>query len=191
MPNIFIPADLTVKVGQTIQVPVKIDDATGALAFNFTIIYDNNVVEFIRVERGDVTRNFPGFISNSLINDRIRVGLDQPSPLPQGTGEGSLAIFTFKVKETASPGSTNFSIVDPRFNIQPLPGSTVPVTINSLFSIAIPDNLTSNPGETITVPVTLNGATGVDSINLRINYNSAITLTGVTKGQLPEGLDLL
>jgi hypothetical protein len=184
MPNIFIPADLRVKVGQTIQVPVNIDDATGALAFDFTITYDNNLVEFIDVQKGDVTRNFPGFISNPL-NDRIRVALDQREPLPQGTGSGSLSIFTFKVKETASPGSTNFSIVDPRFNIQRLSDSTVPVTITSLFSIVIPD-LTTNPGEIITVPVTLNGATGVDSIDLRINYNSAITLTGVTKGQLPE-----
>jgi uncharacterized protein YkwD len=52
--------------------------------------------------------------------------------------------------------------------------------VNTLFSIAIPDNLTINPGQIITVPVNLNGATGVDFINLRINYDSAITLTETT-----------
>ncbi|WP_414521375.1 cohesin domain-containing protein, partial [Umezakia ovalisporum] len=61
---------------------------------------------------------------------------------------------------------------------------------NDDFSIAIADDLTSNPGETITVPVTLNGATGVDSINFTINYNSAITLTQVNRGNLPQGLTL-
>ncbi|MDH6097659.1 cohesin domain-containing protein, partial [Anabaenopsis sp. FSS-46] len=181
MPNIFIPTDLTVKVGENIQVPVNIDDATGALAFNFTIIYDNNLVEFINVEKGNLTSNFLNFLSNPQ-NDRILVSIDQNEPLPSGSGSGSIAIFTFKVSEDALPGNTNFSVVNPVFNIQRLPNSTVPVTITSLFSIAIADNLTSNPGETITVPVTLNGATGVDSINFTINYNSAITLTGVNRG---------
>ncbi|MFB2736805.1 Ig-like domain-containing protein, partial [Umezakia ovalisporum] len=195
MPNIFIPADLTVKVGERIQVPINIDDATGAFAFNFTITYDNNLVDFISVEEGDLIKDLKDLKEWALTrplnppSDRIPVGLDTATPLPQNSS-GSIAIFTFEVKETASPGNTNFSLVNPIFNIRSLPGSTVPVTITSLFSIAIADDLTSNPGETITVPVTLNGATGVDSINFTINYNSAITLTQVNRGNLPQGLTL-
>uniref|UniRef100_UPI0039C65ADA cohesin domain-containing protein n=1 Tax=Umezakia ovalisporum TaxID=75695 RepID=UPI0039C65ADA len=195
MPNIFIPADLTVKVGERIQVPINIDDATGAFAFNFTITYDNNLVDFISVEEGDLIKDLKDLKEWALTrplnppSDRIPVGLDTATPLPQNSS-GSIAIFTFEVKETASPGNTNFSLVNPIFNIRSLPGSTVPVTITSLFSIAIADDLTSNPGETITVPVTLNGATGVDSINFTINYNSAITLTQVNSGNLPQGLTL-
>ncbi|MDH6082323.1 Ig-like domain-containing protein, partial [Umezakia ovalisporum] len=195
MPNIFIPADLTVKVGERIQVPINIDDATGAFAFNFTITYDNNLVDFISVEEGDLIKDLKDLKEWALTrplnppSDRIPVGLDTATPLPQNSS-GSIAIFTFEVKETASPGNTNFSLVNPIFNIRSLPGSTVPVTITSLFSIAIADDLTSNSGETITVPVTLNGATGVDSINFTINYNSAITLTQVNRGNLPPGLTL-
>jgi 3-phytase len=40
--------------------------------------------------------------------------------------------------------------------------------------ISIPSNLSVNPGASITIPVNINDATGVESVDLTISYNTAL-----------------
>ncbi|WP_263973150.1 cohesin domain-containing protein, partial [Anabaenopsis elenkinii] len=311
MATVFIP-NQTVKPGETIEIPVNIDDATGVLGIYLEINYDTGLIDLNRIVAGDLLNSSPdpftivpniieaegiarvaifgitpltggeGSIakliltvpessSGEIILDLVRAQINeqpvgringvltiQPEEIPPGLaiaptnairleGNEGTTPFTFTVTRTGdttgtstanwavrgtgnnpataddfaggvfpsgtvtfAPGVTSQVItvnvsgdraieLDESFSITLSDPSNATITtasatgtiLNDDFSIAIADNLTSNPGETITVPVTLNGATGVDSINLRINYNSAITLTGVTKGQLPPGLDLL
>jgi hypothetical protein len=51
--------------------------------------------------------------------------------------------------------------------------------------ISIPSNLSVNPGASITIPVNINDATGVESVDLTISYNTALVdLTAVSNGTL-------
>ena len=51
--------------------------------------------------------------------------------------------------------------------------------------LSIPDNFSAVPGSTITVPVEINNATGIQSLDFTLNYNTAfLNLTAVNLGSL-------
>lgn len=49
-------------------------------------------------------------------------------------------------------------------------------------------NITAQNGETVTVPVTLSGNSGIAGAVIKISYDSRLTLTGVAKGSALSGL---
>ena len=54
-----------------------------------------------------------------------------------------------------------------------------------MATLSIASNLTANPGDSIVIPVNIDDATGVEAIDLTVNYDtSLLDLTAVTAGSL-------
>ncbi|MDH6097940.1 cohesin domain-containing protein, partial [Anabaenopsis sp. FSS-46] len=179
MATLFIP-NQTVKPGETIEIPINIDDATGVLGIDLEIKYDTALIDLNNIVLGDLNPNF-SIVPNIIEAEGIaRVAIFGTISLTEG--EGSIAKLRLTVPESSS-GEITLDLVTADINEQPVGTLTDGVlTIQQdviIPSLAIaPTNairLEGNEGLTpFTFTVTRTGdTTGTSSANWAVTSTSA------------------
>jgi len=88
------------KVGQEVRIPVKIQDAPNKVsAFGFTVSYNEDILEYIGHERGELTASFNLLDVNPFGSGQLIIGgVTSEGAIPQGAN-GTLVWLKFKVKQ--------------------------------------------------------------------------------------------
>ncbi|HOK80234.1 MAG TPA: cohesin domain-containing protein [bacterium] len=104
--KIYIPSDAQAAAGQEVIIPINIDNALEVGYFESKVWnWDNNILEFQRCEKGNLLFDDWGFTYETLNTGGVRIiGIGTKSFLPFESG--SLANIIFKVRGTASVGSS-------------------------------------------------------------------------------------
>ena len=162
--TVSIPGTAVNPGTETVQIPVNIDNATGVAGFQFTIVFDNNVLNATGAITGSLTNGWT-ILANVNTQGQIQVGGFSSNPITSGSG--SLCILQFNVVGTpASSTNLNFSVSKlTNLNAQQIAHSTQ----NGTFHIN---------GYSITGKVTLVGGTGqVTNVVLTLSEAHAKTTT--------------
>ena len=99
----FSMAHVSCNPGETVVVPVTISNNPGLCTARLLISYDSNVLELEGAENGNV---FAGGFQVGGDKKAIPYSVLWESATDPTVANGTLVRFTFKVKETAAPGST-------------------------------------------------------------------------------------
>ena len=92
-----------VRVGQEIQVPVRIEENPGVVSIEISVLYDETVLEWTAVTPGEYGGTFLGEVGDSLT-------WYAEDPRTDETKDGVFATLTFRVKEGAAAGTTQVSV---------------------------------------------------------------------------------
>ena len=162
--NVSIPASSGTS-GSTVQIPININDATGVAGFQFTVTFDNSVLNATGATTGSLTTGWT-IIPNTSNSGRIIVGGVAPDPRkPLTGGSGSLCVLKFNVVGVPSSATNlNFSVSKLSDNNGQLISHT---NQNGTFTVA---------GGTISGHVTLQGGTGqVTQVLITLSGDSSAT----------------
>jgi 3-phytase len=104
-PFVSIPASLRAMPGDTVTVPVTIDDASGLEAVDLSIGYDTALLELVAVRPGAVTAGATLVMGPLTPGGSLTAGLVLASPLTSSRG-GSLLELDYRVRPGAPSGPT-------------------------------------------------------------------------------------
>ncbi|MDD6763098.1 MAG: hypothetical protein PUD92_05635 [Clostridiales bacterium] len=205
--SIFVE-NTSVAVNEEILVPIKINNNTGICGATLSVSYDNSLVlKSISVGEalGSLIMTKPGNLASNPFN-LVFDGIEEDST------NGVIAYLCFNVMSES--GTYDISVTYEagdivNGNLEALEVETLggQVTVgtspgggtgdeggdnedvekhdNPIITIG---NVTANPVESIDVPVYMAGNTGICGTTLKIAYDEALTLTGITKGDALSGL---
>ncbi|HOV75815.1 MAG TPA: cohesin domain-containing protein [Candidatus Hydrogenedentes bacterium] len=107
--NIYLPSDLRALPGETLSVPIMIDNPEGLSGIELLVTYPPQLTSLVldSVERGSATQNFS--LEYVAGNGFVRIALSRDEALTGSKSPQSLAILHFTVSETA-PNNTNLPI---------------------------------------------------------------------------------
>lgn len=89
--------------GSVVEIPINIDNGSGIVGFQFSITFDNSILNLIGVIPGSLTQNWQIIINNTKPGEISIIGFEQQlTEISNGSGE--LCIMKFKV--VGSPGQT-------------------------------------------------------------------------------------
>ena len=107
--NIFInPIQLT--PDEFIEVPILIDNPFNIDTFGFDLLYPSEVLEFIKLERTELTEDFIQLEANKIGQGILRVGGYRSEPV-KNQSPSVLIAFVFRVIGEAQE-QTQFSIIN-------------------------------------------------------------------------------
>jgi VCBS repeat-containing protein len=124
-PQVNIPGDIKVTLGDTITVPVNTENADGVSSVQIRLAYDIQVLQVKEISRGTVTQDFGIFVAGDS-GGIIRI--DTSGMKPYKGYSGSLTEITFKVIGMPSTGKTTVDLQwvnlnDGHMVIQPEPAT--------------------------------------------------------------------
>jgi VCBS repeat-containing protein len=99
-PLVNIPADLVGSIGETITVPVNIDNAAALESVKLRLAYDPTMLELVDVNRGQLTRDFGFYIES---RERNSVYVDMATLQALEGGSGSLLELRFRIRAGTAP----------------------------------------------------------------------------------------
>ena len=177
-PFVHIPTTLTGTPGGIITVPVQIDDAEGLESVDLSLAYDPNVLEVLAIRAGDVTSGGTLVMNPPAVSDAdgaITVGLALTSPCP--AGGGNLIEIDYRIKDTATSGSTAIDLTRVSLNegylvLTPLPVSGADPTDGLITIIA---EQTIGAGMADGIPDIFRLSTSRTGIEVRVNDTVVFT----------------
>ena len=178
--------------GTQIEIPININNAEGVAGFQFTISFNNSVLQAAGIQAGSLTSGWM-ITPNTTVPGQISiVGVD-PTTTGLGSGSGSLVKIVFNV--VGNPGSTT-DLIFTLCKIVNINGVTIPSTSqNGQFGVtggtnvvvSIP-NTQAASGTTVEIPININDATGIAGFQFTVSFNnSVLNATGVVAGSLTSG----
>lgn len=179
-------------VGDTVSVPINADNATGIAGADIVLTYDPSPLTLTDVETTDLTSGFV-LTWNEDPSGTVTIALAGASGIAGGSGD--LINLTFEVSESASLGMVSrvrfqsCTLWDEGGN--PI-GSTTQdgAIIIPRITASIPDT-SALPGDSVTVPINVDDASGIAGANLDIEYDAEVLTIGeITMTDLSEGLML-
>ena len=102
---IFVAENKTAKVGTTFTVEVSVNKNPGITSLKLMAGYDSNILELVSIEEKD----FDGTTFGPLTKNPITM-LWEDVLSPNNTSNGTVAVLTFKVKETATACDTAITL---------------------------------------------------------------------------------
>jgi len=99
-----VPAHLTRKAGDPLDVPVTVDSAAGAYGYYFEFTFNNAVLEYVGAQIGGLTSEWGGPVVHDTMDGHLAVAGLGPTAV---TGAGSLVVLQFLVRDTAEVGQTS------------------------------------------------------------------------------------
>jgi hypothetical protein len=94
-----------VKVGEEIDIPIQVDNATGLAGYDVTITYPDDVLSIVEVREGTVTGPYPQLVRNGDGNVNISMGRkDSIYGEKQAMVSGTLAVVKFLVNAMPEGG---------------------------------------------------------------------------------------
>ncbi|MBR3844775.1 MAG: hypothetical protein IKM39_04640 [Clostridia bacterium] len=101
----FVIEDVTARVGGTVTVAVGVKNNPGIVSAKVKVAYDANVLEVLSMEAGA----FEGITFSPVTNNPLVFNW-MDSIHPNNTTNGALVYITFKVRDTATAGTTPLTI---------------------------------------------------------------------------------
>ena len=93
------------KPGETVRVPIMIEENPGIMAIGIDVAYDASVLELVGTEKGDIfTGNVFEVPSQNLTDNPYRYTVTDATN--EYSTDGTLVTYIFKIKEGAQPGKT-------------------------------------------------------------------------------------
>lgn len=130
---VSIPTDIIGDAGQTVEIPINVDDATGVAGYQFTVSYDPSVLTCTRALKGSLTQGWDSPTANVSIAGQITFLSIDPNLTELSGGSGSLAMFRCTAAD--NPGaSTSLRFTDAM--LSNCSGNSLTVnTANGIFTI--------------------------------------------------------
>ncbi len=153
--------------------PVSLDDAAGVLGYFFEIEMDGSVVEFVGAENGGLTVAW-GAPTVNAETDRVSIiNFDAVAM----SGQGTLALLTFRVKPAASNGDFSpLTFATAELNDGAIAATTTDGRIDVSRTVLVSASVSPihSPGDTVTVAITLDDGGGVLGYFIDLTYDDAI-----------------
>lgn len=183
--SLTVPGTFTASPGDTIVVPVSMRYGSGVIGYVYTLEH-SVYLEFVDAEAGPIARNWgpPAVNAGSTQVTLAGAGATPLDPV------GTLSVLRFRIR-----GDTPNGHVSPlRFTQASLNDGEVPVTTqNGTVSVSRTVIITltcprpPGPGETFTVDITADDATGLLGYLLRIDFQTDdFDVLGVAPGLEPQ-----
>ena len=191
-------ADVEANAGDTIEVPIYIQNNPGLIALKFSVSYDAEVLTLLSATDAGIFGSGNAYFGKRLTDIPYVLLWEDALADDNYQGNGLLATLTFKVADGAQTGETAVSIsmdngstidvvlTEIHFDVK---GSTVSVTKTEVPpepnpTIAV-GTVVGRVGETVQVPITISDNPGLIGMKLMISYDPDIlTLTDVTDGEI-------
>jgi hypothetical protein len=123
-----LPETLAGEPGETISVPITLDDATGVLGYYVALAYDPAYLEFTSADNGELAQGWDAAATN-VQGSRIRVANAGATEL---AGSGTILVlhFTVKASLSAAPGPV-LHFTDAELNDGTIAVTTIGPTLHS------------------------------------------------------------
>lgn len=104
-PLLFLPKLHVGRPGDTVTVPVLLDQSAELESVDLALSYDVRRLELVGVQRGSLTSDFELLLVNAdPTSGTVRVGLSRSAGPIGDRGPGSVVQLTFRIRPDASPG---------------------------------------------------------------------------------------
>ncbi len=160
--SISIPEIPPREPGQSVTVPINVDDATGIAGASITITFDSTILSATDVSETELTSNFQ--LESNFVAGEVRISMAKAAGLTGGSG--TIALITLKNSDTTSIGSTS----ELAFSKKKLYGENAEAldvnAVDGTFTVGVPPitvTVSGSPAksdETITVIVTTESSGG-------------------------------
>lgn len=132
-PKVWVDANLTVRAGQRLTIPVKLDTAEGLESVKLKLRYDPKAIKVIAVRRGSLTQDFGWFIDHSR---KGYISIDMSRLGRMAGGEGDLILIEVRIKPGAR-GAVQLDLEEATLNesrltLNPAPQPGIDVTDGTL-----------------------------------------------------------
>lgn len=174
---VSLPMDLAAKVGQIIEIPIRIDQAKDLQSLDLAFAFDPKRFAIPAstglVRPGSLTSDWT-FVANVIASSNmLQISGFGVSPL--GLGQGDLAILSLQVKGDAPRGSSSLDLLSASLNENEIAVDCR----DGLLKITAPKlsvgaKLRAPLGGSIKVPIGIDDATGIQSLDLVFAYDSGL-----------------
>lgn len=170
-------ASLTAKVGQIIDIPIRIDQALDLQALDLTFAFDPTL--FTSPAAGAVV--LPGSLNPDWsfvayvnpISKVLTLSAHGTAPLPSGSGD--LATLRLQVNGDANPGPVALDLLSASLNENALAATLIDGSLLiTAPKLSISPGLSVASGRNALIPITIDDASGIQSIDLSFAYDPSI-----------------
>lgn len=185
-PLICIEGGQTITAGDTITLPVAVQNNPGMVAAAFSVNYDSGKLELIRADAAtDVFPSGTATMSNDLSLCPFNILFEDGGTHTNYVGDGTLVLLTFHAKQDAEPGETQISLAldsESTFNVDlteiAFQTEDALITINASsmpFSPCIfSDSAVAREGSEFTLPVRIRNNPGVVALLVKVTYDPLV-----------------
>jgi len=153
--------------GQSVSVPVTIDNTSGLLSVEFRVSYDTTLLTMSNVTVGTLTSGFA--LSSNIVSGQLRIAMASGTPV---SGAGTVANILFNVNGSAS-GSLPLTISNVLVNDASHSGVNGAVNVMCLHAPAAPTNVSPANGASVSPPVTLQWTAVADATSYRVHFGTS------------------
>ena len=187
-------SEVTVEQGtETVEVPISIAGNTGILGLQLQVQYTEGLT-LTGVEKGEALTGLSFTAPGDLTADPITLMWDGESNVD--TSNGVIATLTFTVPADAGDYAIEITnsivldedlydvevtIVDGKVSVEG--DDPIPEPPTSKPTISVSEMTVEQGIETVEVPISIAGNTGILGLQLKVKYAEGLTLTGVEKGE--------
>ena len=104
--TVSIPTDITGDPGQTVDIPINVDNATDVAGYQFTITYDPSVITCTAALKGSLTQDWDSPTASASIPGQITSLSLAPNLTELSGGSGSLAIIRCTAANNPEAGTS-------------------------------------------------------------------------------------
>jgi len=170
-----VPVNILAEPGESIYVPVTLDNASGVLGYYFELDYDPTVLEYVQTENGNLIPGTGWSTPEAYdVPGQVSVAGLGSEPL---SGTGSLVVVHFQVQPFAANEATSpLDLGEAELNDGAIPVSTQDgqVTVVAIVEMRVPAHLTRKPGDSLAVPVIVDDAAGAYGYYFEFTFNNAV-----------------
>ncbi|MBP3361121.1 MAG: hypothetical protein J6N52_09735 [Clostridia bacterium] len=181
--------------GTIVNVPIRLENNTGICGATFKVSYDNRLT-LTNIVKGAALSSLTMTKPGSLAANPANIVWDG---MEADYTNGVIATLTFIVPGSAGTYNISVSYDDGDIldgNISPVEvaiqngGITVTGEISQDLPTVSVDNVTSEPGASVNVPIRLENNTGICGATFKVSYDNRLTLTNIVKGAALSSLTM-
>lgn len=182
-----LPAGVPAQPGTDIVVPVTVDEAAGAFAFDLDVAYDPALLTPVTVYQGAFGSLF-AMNSNLGIAGHVRIGFYSDTPR---SGSGELAWVVFHVAPAAGNTVTPLHWANAEINEGGIASASVDGSVaieRRSVVLSIPQDVAgapTGPASVVRVPILANEAAGFSSIDVVVRTNTLVATPTAAFATLP------
>lgn len=181
--------------GDAITIPVSISNNQGICESKFVIRYDNTRLTPTKVNLGEAFADgsIQADIENVTENRNSLTVTWENSSIADNRNNGVMFNVEFAVAENAAPGMIPVAVTEEQLEVINSSGEDININlVGGGIAIAWPiisvGNVKTQPGRTITVPVSIENNTGINAFGFTVEYdNTALTPTEIIAGEVIDG----
>ena len=179
---------LSTTVGDSVEVPVQLDEGKGVASLQFVLSYDAAILSFLGVKGGPLLTDH--VVASEGGKGKLGISISSKASSSMNPGAGTIVVLGFKavVEGASALTASGASGVDLKGAAIQVSGAQGGVTGNppppEPRALALP-KLSTTVGDSVEVPVQLDEGKGVASLQFVLSYDAAIlSFLGVKGGPL-------